>query len=197
MSELSERISDALAKEEVRAELFANKVRITLLVVLTTIALLNAPAVGYEASIFNFAALLVGYGYGLVVFLRIRGSGYRPVMKYITSSLDIVLVFLLLFLYTTIEIPSVALKNYVYLIVFPLIALTAFRYDRKLTLVSGGLAMGLYLLLVLYLSFSEKVVLIDAGYERELFTSGVTYIGQGTKLLILGVFVLLAGNGLA
>ncbi len=194
MQELSDRISEALAKEEVRAELFANKVRITLLIVLTTIALLNAPAVGYEASIFNFAALVIGYSYGLVVFLRIRGSGYRPIMKYITSSLDIVLVFLLLFLYTTIEIPSVALKNYVYLIVFPLIALTAFRYDRKLTLVSGGLAVGLYMLLVLYLSLSEKVVLINAGYERELFTSGVTYIGQGTKLLILGVFVLLMSH---
>lgn len=194
MPDLSDRISDALAKEEVRAELFANNVRVILLVVLTTIALLNVPSVGFQASAFNFAALVIGYSYGVAVFLRIRASGYSPVLKYITSCLDVILIFLLLFFYTKIEIPSVALKNYVYLVVFPLIALTAFRYDRKLTLVSGGLAIGLYLLLVLYLSFSQQIVLIHGGYERELFTSDVTYIGQGTKVLILGVFVLLMSH---
>lgn len=194
MSELPDRISDALAKEEVRAEIFANNVRIILLVVLTTIALLNAPSLTLTANIFNFAALVICYAYGLAVFLRIRGSGYRPIMKYITSCLDIVLVFLLLFLYTKIEIPSVALKNYVYLVVFPLITLTVFRYDRKLTLVSGSLALGLYLLLILYLLFSERVTFTSGGYERELFTSDVTFIGQGTKVLILGVFVLLMSH---
>ncbi|RPH37760.1 serine/threonine-protein phosphatase [bacterium] len=115
-------------------------------------------------------------------------------MKYITSCLDICLVFLLLFLYTKIEIPSVALKNYVYLVVFPLIALTAFRYDRMLTLVSGGLAVGLYLLLIVFLLVTDQIAFTHGGYERELFTSDVTYIGQGTKVSILGVFVLLMSH---
>ena len=39
-------------------------------------------------------------------------------MKYITSCIDVLLLFCLLLMYTTIEIPSVALKNYVFLIVF-------------------------------------------------------------------------------
>ena len=194
MQDLADRISEALTKEEARAELFASYVRLLLLIVLTTIALLNAPSLMLTANIFNFGALLVCYTYGLIVLARVRGPGYHPMMKYITSCLDVTLVFLLLFLYTKIEIPSVALKNYVYLVVFPMIALTAFRYDRLLTLVSGGLAIGLYLLLVLYLSLSQAVTLTHGGYERELFTSDVTYVGQATKVLILGVYVLLISH---
>jgi hypothetical protein len=191
MPDLSDRINAALANEEIRAERFAGRVRMILLVLLTVIALANVPVVGATSNMFNFGALATCYAYGFVVFLRIRGAGYRPVMKYITSCLDIFLVVCLLFLYTRIEIPSVALKNYVFLIVFPLLALTAFRYDRMLTLVAGGMALGLYLCLVLYLVVTQQVILTPGGYERELFTSDVTFIGQGTKVLILAVFVVL------
>jgi serine phosphatase RsbU (regulator of sigma subunit) len=191
MQELSERISEALAKEEARAERFANNVRLILFIVLTTVALLNALSVSLEANIMNFGALTIGYIYGFIVFIRIRRLGYNPMMKYITSCLDIVLVFLLLFLYTRIEIPSVALKNYVFLIVFPLIALTAFRYDQKLTFVAGGLAVALYLVLVLYLYLSNFITITNGGYERELFSDEVTYIGQLTKVFILSGYVIL------
>jgi hypothetical protein len=112
-------------------------------------------------------------------------------MKYITSCLDIVLVTALLFLYTSIEIPSVALKNYAFLVVYPLIALTAFRYDRTLTLVAGGLAVTLYVALVATLALRGDVVFSAGGYADELFTQKVTYVGQGTKILILTGYVLL------
>ena len=191
MQELRERISEALAREEAQAERFANNVRLALLLVLTTVASLNALSVSLEANVLNFGALVIGYTYGLVVFFRIRRFGYHPWMKYVTSCLDILLVLLLLFLYTSIDMPSVALKNYVFLVVFPLIALTAFRYDRTLTLVAGGLAVALYLALILYLSLSSRVTIIHGGYERELFSGDVTYIGQLTKILILGGYILL------
>lgn len=191
MQELTERISEALAKEEARAEQFANNVRLILLIVLTAVALLNALSVSFEANILNLGALFIGYTYGFIVFIRIRRLGYHPMMKYITSCLDIVLVFLLLFLYTRIEIPSVALKNYVFLIVFPLIALTAFRYDRTLTFVAGGLAVALYLVLIFYLYLSNLITITHGGYERELFSGDVTYIGQLTKVLILSGYILL------
>ena len=191
MQELTERIGKAFAREEARAERLANSVRLILLVVLTTVAFLNVFSVSWEANALNFGALAIGYTYGFIVFIRIRRSGYHPAMKYITSCLDIVLVFLLLFLYTRIEIPSVALKNYVFLIVFPLTALTAFRYDRRLTLVSGGLTIALYVALILSLSISKSITITHGGYERELFSADVTYIGQLTKVLILGGYVLL------
>ena len=191
MEGLTERISQALAAEEAKAENFANTVRFILLLVLSTVALLNAPSVTSEANLLNFGALAAGFAYGFLVFIRIRRTGYRPIMKYVTSCVDVVLVFLLLVMYARIEIPSVALKNYVFLIVFPLVALTAFRYDRKLTLVTGGLAIALYVALFFYLYLSHSITISHGGYAQELFSTDVTYIGQLTKVLILGGYVLL------
>ena len=191
MAELAERIGEALRKEEARAEQFANSVRFIFLIVLTVVALLNVFSVSMEANILNFGVLVIGYTYGSVVFLRIHRSGYHPAMKYITSCLDILLVYLLLFLYTRIEIPSVALKNPVFIIVFPLLIMTAFRYDRNLTVIVGGLAVGLYLVLTSYLFLSGLVVFTRGGYEKELFSGDVTYVGQATKILILIGSVLL------
>ncbi len=194
MQELTERIDQALGREEARAERIANHVRLILLVVLTIVAFLNAWSVSFKANLLNFSALVVGYSYGFVVYLRIRRSTYRPVMKYITSCLDITLVFLLLLLYTRIEIPSVALKNYVFLIVFPLVTLTAFRYDRELTLITGALAVALYLALTFYLVLSKSIMIVAGGYGRELFSDEVTYIGQATKVLILCGYVYLVSH---
>ena len=191
MQELTERISEALAREEARAEQFANNVRLVFLIVLTSVAVLNALSVSHEANILNFGAIAIGYTYGIVVFIRIRQRGYRPIMKYVTSCLDVALVFLLLFLYARIEIPSVALKNYVFLVVFPLIALTAFRYDRMLTLAAGGLAIALYAALFFYLSLSHSITVTNGGYAEELFSRDITYVGQLTKVLILSGYILL------
>ena len=191
MQELTDRIALAFSGEEARAERFANNVRIVLLVALTSVASLNAGSVSFEANALNFSTLALGYIYGLLVFARMRKAGYRPSMKYVTSCLDVVLVFFVLFMYTTIEIPSVALKNYVFLTLFPLIALTTFRYDARLTMVAGGVALLLYLTLIGLLSLSGAVVLTHGGYSEELFSRDVTWVGQGTKVLILGGYVLL------
>jgi serine phosphatase RsbU (regulator of sigma subunit) len=191
MEDIAIRIHRAVAAEDLRAERLANRARLSLLVVLTCIALVNAASVSVEANVMNIGCLAVGFAYGLTVSFRIRRSGYFPMMKYLTSCFDIVLLMLLLFLYTKIEIPAVALKNYVFVVVFPLIALTAFRYDRVLTLVAGGLAVLLYLALILYLCLSGAVTFTNGGYEHELFSREVTYVGQGTKILILSGYVLL------
>lgn len=191
MEEVTTRISEALAKEEARAERFANRARLILLLILTSIALLNARAVSVEANLMNIGALVIGYTYGFIVFIRIHRLGFFPMMKYITSCFDIILLFLLLFMYTRIEIPSVALKNYAFLIVFPLIALTAFRYDPMLTLISGGLAVTLYLVLVMFLYLSGSIAITNLGYEHELFSQDVTYVGQVTKILVLVGYITL------
>ncbi len=191
MQDIAESIKWALTKEEVRAEKFVSIARLILLVILTIVALLNAVSLTAEANVMNFGALGICYMYGIIIFSRIRRAAYKPITKYVTSCLDIVLLFLLLFLYTKIEIPSVALKNYAFLAVFPLIALTAFRYNQTLTLFAGGLAMVLYCSMIFYLYVTNAVVFSHGGYERELFTADVTYVGQLTKVLILGGFVVL------
>ena len=191
MEEIAERINQALLKEEVRAEGLANKARLVILSILALIAILNARSVSLAANIMNLGSLVICYAYGGIVFFNIRRGGYRPGRKYVTSCLDVVLIFLLLFMYMQIEIPTVALKNYVFLLVFPIIGLTVFRYDRRLSWTAGGLAIFLYLGLISYLYFVKHIQISSAGYERELFSGEVTFIGQLTKVLILIVFVAL------
>ena len=191
MEETTDRINRALAREEIRAERVAGTVRLIVLLIFACIELLNVGSLSIEASIMNASVLFAGCLYGFIVLFRIRRRGYHPAMKYITSCLDVVLIFLLLFMYTKIEIPSVALKNYVFLVVFPIIALTAFRYDRMLTLTAGGLAIALYLALVSYLYLSKSISFTHGGYEQELFSPAVTYVGQLTKVLILVGFVII------
>jgi serine phosphatase RsbU (regulator of sigma subunit) len=191
MEETTDRINRALAREETRAERVAGTVRLIALLIFACVELLNVGSLSIEASIMNGSVLLAGCMYGFMVLIWIRRRGYHPAMKYVTSCLDVVLIFLLLFMYTRIEIPSVALKNYVFLAVFPIIALTAFRYDRMLTLTSGGLAIALYLSLIFYLHGSKSISFTHGGYEQELFSPAVTYVGQLTKVSILVGFVII------
>jgi len=190
MEEITERIKQALAKEEGQAERFASIVRLFLLLIFTLVAILNFQAVSIGANAINFGALLIALSYGLIVFFRLQLGSYHPAMKYITSCIDILLVYLVLFMYSRIQIPSVALKNYVFLAVFPILALTVLRYDPKLTWTAGSVAILLYI--GLFLSVLPSIRIIPGGYKEELFTEAVTYIGQLTKLFILIGFVLLA-----
>jgi serine phosphatase RsbU (regulator of sigma subunit) len=194
MDDQAIRLREALRREEVRAEVFANHVRLLFLTIMLAIAVLNASAVSAVANRFNLGALLAGYCYGGIVYLRIRRKGYHPVMKYMTSCLDIVLVFGLLALYTGIDIPAVALKHTIFLALFPLIALTGFRYDRVLTIVAGACAICCYIGMIIMLTSSGGVKFIAGGYEAELFSKDITVVGQLTKILILSVFVYIVSS---
>ncbi len=189
MTEIAERINLALLQEEGRAESMANKARFVILSTLALLALLNARSLSLAANIMNLGALIICFSYGGAVSFNILRRGYQPGMKYVTSCLDVILLFLLLFMYTRIETPTVALKNYVFLIIFPIIGLTVFRYDRRLTWVAGGLAVFLYLALISYLYLVKHILLSSNGYEQELFSPEVTFVGQLTKVLVLLVFV--------
>jgi serine phosphatase RsbU (regulator of sigma subunit) len=191
MEDLTVRINYALAREEVRAERFANIARLTLLGILTVIAVFNASGLTFEANAMNFGALAVGYSYGLFVSLQIARNRYRPYVKYLTSCIDILVVMLVLFLYTRIENPAVALKNYVFLIAFPLIGLTALRYDFRLTATAGATALLSYVCLFVYLTLTNSIQVELSGYSDEMFSSRVTIVGQATKILIFAGYVVL------
>lgn len=190
-ADVVERITAALIREERRAERFANQIRFLLLVLLTAAALINFPTISAQANLFNIIVLTVGFGYGIAVHLVLRRMGYRSFMKYATSLTDVILVFVLLFLYTRIDVPTVALKNYVFLILFPLIGLTVFRYDRLLTVITGLFTVVLYFVLTIYLHLAHSIVFTDGGYMSELFSAEVTYVGQFTKILILSGYIIL------
>lgn len=189
--DLTHRISHALAMEEVRAERVASTTRLVLLAIFTVIAFSNAGTLTLAANTMNFGALAVCFAYGLLVSLQIKRRKYRPFVKYVTSCTDVLLVMLVLALYTTIESPAVALKNYLFLAVFPLIGLTALRYDARLTLTAGATALVFYLGLAGYLILAQKVDTGASGYSDELFTAKVSLVAQTTKVLILIAFIAL------
>ena len=180
VDETSQRIKEALVRREAQAERLASKIRLILLGGFAFVVLLNVQTVSTAASIVNFAALVVACAYGLAVYYWMWKGRYRPSTKYLTSLLDIAIVYLLLLLYTRIDIPPVALKNYVFLAVFPLITLTIFRYDPRLTWTSGAFAVVMYVSMVSYLCIFESVEIVTSGYKAELFSEVVTLVGQST-----------------
>lgn len=193
MDELSIKIRQSLAHEELRAERLANQVRVVLISIMLIVALLSMRSLGREANWMNFSVIGGVYLYGAAVFIITRRSGYKPFMKYATSFIDILMVHVLLFLYTLIEIPSVALKNYVFLVVYPLLLLCVFRFDWKLTLSAGIWALALYIGLFAYLLETHRVtVFLLGGYSMELFSSEITWVGQITKMVILAGYTALA-----
>jgi serine phosphatase RsbU (regulator of sigma subunit) len=191
MQSIELRIKDALAAEEAAVERFANNMRLILLSVFSLVALVNFQAISREANLINFCVLGFAFVYGWLMFFVLWKSKYRSWMKYLTSWVDILLVFVLLYLYSMIETASVALKHYPFMIIFPFIALTAFRFDWRLTMLTGSWAVFLYLLLFSYLYWSGSIHVLFKGYSSELFTPDVTWMGQFTKILILTGYVAL------
>lgn len=190
IQEIATRINEALAHEEVRVEARANHARMILLYATTVIALFNVRAVSIPANLFNFGALAVAYLYGAGIFLVLKTRGYRPAVKYVTSFTDITLVHLILLLYTRLDIPSVALKNPVFYLVYPLLALTLFRYNPRLTALTGAYTLGLYASLFLYVA--TRAPIERGAYTTELFEARATIVGQLTKILILAAYVSIA-----
>ncbi|MGH7450083.1 MAG: PP2C family protein-serine/threonine phosphatase, partial [bacterium] len=104
---------------------------------------------------------------------------------------DIVLVYLLMISYARLETPGVALKNYAFFLIFPIIALTAFRYNQRLTWLTGGLAFLLYVGMFLYLCLSGAIKVTAGDYTTELFSKDITFAGQFSKAATLLCFVAL------
>jgi len=192
MEEITQHIQKALAEEEARVEKSIFDVRLALLLIFAVLAAVNVHLLPSEINFINFGILLLAGFYKLVLYLVTRRRGYRPVIKYVTSFMDIFLIYLVMILYAQIYTPAVALKNYVFFLLFPVIVLTVFRYNLLLTWFSGGLAFLLYLGMFLYLYLSDSITMGSGGYMDELFSENITFIGQLTKGLMLFSFVALA-----
>jgi len=189
MKEISERVDRALVLQEARVERVAGQARAGFVALIAAVALLNASAVTAKSNVINFSALGAALAYSLAVSLWLRRKGYQAAMKYATSLIDLTIVHVALLAYAFQDIPSVALKNPVFFIVYPIIGMTVFRYDPRLTLVSGAYALLCYGGLFAWVAQFVPVKWGD--YPSELFSPDVTLVGQLTKLLMLVVFIVL------
>ena len=122
--------------------------------------------------------------------MHLKTRGYRPALKYITSFADVTMVHILLLLYTLDTKPEVALKNPIFYVVYPLIALTLFRCHPRLTALTGWYTVTLYC--GLFACVASRVPPVWGDYMTELFGDRVTVVGQLTKVLILIVYILMA-----
>jgi hypothetical protein len=191
IEEIIARIQQTLAKEEARVERSVLDIRFKLLLVFGVIAAVNARSVPAEANCANFGVFTLACLYKLALYLLIRRRGYRPMMKYVTSFVDVALVYLLMILHAQVEAPATALKNYAFYLLFPIIALTTFRYNQTLTWLTGAWAMALYCGMFLFLYLADAVTITTGGYVAELLSENVTIIGQASKLMILFGFIAL------
>ena len=189
MKEISERVDHALSLQEARVERIASRARAGFIAVIAVIAILNAPSLTADTNWINFGAIGVALSYNLTVSIWLKRQGYRAAMKYATSLLDLTIAHLALFAYALQDIPTVALKNPVFLIVFPILGMTVFRYDPRLTLISGGYALACYSILFVWVGQFVRVKW--GGYSSELFGPDVTMVGQLTKMLVLALFIVL------
>jgi serine phosphatase RsbU (regulator of sigma subunit) len=189
MREISERVDRALVLQEARVERVASQARVGFVILIAIVALLNASAVTARSNLINFSALGTALAYSVAVSLWLRRRGYQATLKYATSLIDLTVVHLALLAYALQDIPSVALKNPAFFIVYPIIGMTVFRYDPRFTLVSGAYALLCYGGLFAWVG--QRVPVKWGDYPSELFTPDVTMVGQLTKLLVLVVFVLL------
>ncbi len=194
LKEITTRIRQTLAAEEASVERSVFDIRFGLLLLFGLLAAINARSVSPAANLANFSVLTFAFIYKFILYLRIRRHGYRPVMKYVTSIVDVALVYLLMILYARVETPAAALKSYAFFLLFPLIGLTVFRYNQTLTWLTGGLAFLLYLGMFVSLYLSGAIMITTGGYDRELFSAEVTIAGQLSKMMILLCFVALAAS---
>ena len=193
-TEITARVKQTLAEEEARVEKSIFDLRVIVLLVFAVLATVNARSVSREANLVNLGVLVFAGAYKLILFVWTRRAGYHPAIKYFTSFFDIILVYLLMIMYAQIDAPAVALKNYVFYLIFPIIALTIFCYNQLLTWLTGGLAVILYLGMFAYLYLSGSVTIAGGGYHDELFSQDVTIIGQATKVMMLIAFVAITAH---
>jgi len=187
MKEIIDRVDRALSLQEARIERLANRARLGFVGFIAVIAMVNAPTVSGWSNIVNFGAVGIALLYGLAVAVWLQRRGYRSAMKYATSLMDLTLVHLALLAYASADLPTVALKNPVFFIVYPIIGMTLFRYDPRLTAVSGGYTLIAYGFLFAWVTQFTPVKWSD--YSSELFGPDVTVLGQLTKVLVLAVFI--------
>lgn len=177
----------ALAIQEARVEQIANRARLGFIGVMAAVVLMNAPSVTLWSNLINFSAIGIALAYSLAISLWLGRMNYQARMKYATSLIDIALIHLALFAYTLDDIPATALKNPASLIVYPIIGMTVFRCDPRLTLACGTFALLSYAGLFTWAAHFGGINWAD--YRMELFGPGITMVGQLTKMLILTTYV--------
>lgn len=170
--------SDLFGREEKRAEKLVNYIRI-LITLLYFAAGFGAKSDIPASSLYIiYAVCALNFVYSLGIFFLSRKNP-RPFLKYVSSTVDIVLLTAVLYALGTFR----TFKTEAFLIYFLWIALAAVRVSVRLTVFTGILSVVSYLLLIVAAVFRET---IQPGSMTDHFTSAkVSLASQGLRIAFL------------
>ncbi|MBU2461379.1 hypothetical protein KKH65_00680 [bacterium] len=125
------------------------------------------------------SACIILFFYSAVIIHLINKGFYRTYLKYLTTTLDVLLLSATIFLFGSFH----TFKTSAFLVYFLLVSLAGMRYSVKVPIYTGVLASILYISMLVYSSFSGQIQL---GTMLEEHTSSkVSPVQQMLNLLFL------------
>jgi class 3 adenylate cyclase len=174
--------------EEARGERVANLLRVIYMGVWLAAV---APAMPIHLACFNAANIgggVLWLGFGVLYHRYLMRHPYRPAMKYVSTTVDVLMTTAILFAYHPCGGYSTTLKSPTFMNYLLVVPVTALRFDPRLALYAGALTIASYTGLVGAMLALEPVAL---GTVTDIFTSprvNLLYAGyQIAYLLVLTV----------
>jgi adenylate cyclase len=155
-------------QEEARGERVANVLRILYMAIWLAAVV---PAMPIHLPCFDLANVgggLSWLGFGLVYHAYLMKHPYRPAMKYVSTTLDVVMTTAILFGYHACGGYSTTLKSPTFMNYLLVVPVTALRFDPRLALYAGALAVAAYAGLLGTMLAVEPV---EIGSVTEVFTT--------------------------
>jgi diguanylate cyclase (GGDEF)-like protein len=179
-------IKELLLHEERKSERYANYARLLLTFLYFAVAFSirsELPTQSFNAII---AASLVNLLYGIFVYFKLQQADPPGWIKYPSVSIDILLLSVVIYSFGTFR----TFKTEAFLLYYLWIGLSTLRFSPMLTLASGLLSIGAYLLIVV-------IALVDNTIElgtitEEFISERVSGVNIVLKVVFLSAFVLLS-----
>jgi two-component system cell cycle response regulator len=179
-----------LAIAGIEGEWLVARVRLvvmTLLLITPTYKMILYP----DVPVFFWGLLITGIGtiVALAIWWILKRDLWRPWVGFVSSSIDVSLITVALFLFAYISGPLVALNSTVtFEIYFLAIAALALRYDARICAVVGTLAVLQYAML--WLGLATHYDLHDP--EHAALVGSYSSVNQFTRLILMSAAVLLS-----
>jgi two-component system, cell cycle response regulator len=180
----------ALAAAGVEGELVVARVRLLamgFLLIAPTWNITQHPDVGIYRT--GFAVTLAASAAALALFLTLRQGRWWPWVGFVSSGFDVSMVSVALVTFLVVGSPLVALNSKVtFEMYFLAIVASSLRYDARICLVAGGLALGEYG--TLWAFAASRYNLDDPVYTSQ--SGPYIPVDLTTRLILLGIATLLA-----
>jgi signal transduction histidine kinase/DNA-binding NarL/FixJ family response regulator len=153
-----QKLDELLYQQEVHAEKTLNRILLVLMLVIGVLAIINAVLVRFDpkalANFVGFAALLA---YNVVLFLLLRRGLYRPFIKFVTTSINVTVISLVIFAYSLDSGWVHTLRTMTILSYMLPIVMAGFYQSPAVPIYAGVLTAVQYSALFLYAAFFTSV----------------------------------------